>query len=146
MVLVLAGAAALAVELLSRGAESPGGTRNAPAELESLLVPVRGATGSSTASARVSSDPLATRQAALSSPTVAPRTGVSTVSSSGGTRRLTAILTVDQRWIAVVDEKIVKVGDRLPDGARVDAIEADRVSVTEQNGRRRVLTLTKGRQ
>jgi hypothetical protein len=146
-VLVLAASAALAVEFLARSAGSTAGTRNAPAEIDSLLVPVRGTSGTSGSGVRLSSDPLAPRQAGSSMPTVAPRGGVSTVSSSGRrTRRLTAILTVDQRSIAVIDDQIMKVGDRLPDGARVDAIEADRVSVVEQNGQRRVLTLTRGRQ
>src|SRR5262245_25132606 len=126
--LVLAGAAALAAEVLSRGTgATTSRTRNAPAELDSLLPPVRGAVGSTGSQVRVSSDPFSPRQNTTPAATgiVAPRGGLSTVSSSGRTRRLTAILTVDQRAIAVIDETIVKVGDRLPDGSRVDVIQSD---------------------
>ena len=141
----LAVAAALAVELLGRAPAPGASTAAAPASLDSLMAPVRAAPGKAGFDGRLPSDPLTPRQAGSPTVAVAPRGGVSTVSSSGrGGRRLTAILTVDDRSIAVIDEAIVKVGDRLPDGARVDAIQADRVTVVEQNGRRRVLTLTRG--
>jgi hypothetical protein len=60
---------------------------------------------------------------------------------------LTAILIVSEdRSVAVIDDAVVSVGDKLADGARVDAIRSDRVSVVERNGQKRVLTLTAGRQ
>jgi hypothetical protein len=58
---------------------------------------------------------------------------------------LTAILIADDRPVAVLDEMVVSVGDRLPDGARVDAIRSDGVWVVERSGRRRLLTLTPAR-
>lgn len=147
IVLLLAVAAALAAELIGRDASQSSVTRNAPADLDGLLSPLRSSQGKTGFLGHLNSDPLSARQSPVTPATVAPRGGVSTVSSSGRrARRLTAILTVDQRSIAVIDEVIVKVGDRLPDGARVDAIQSDRVSVVEQNGQRRVLTLTTGRQ
>jgi len=147
MVLVLAAAFALAAELIARDTTPKTAvTRSAPADLDSFLAPVRATTGRSAYGGSLGSDPLTGRPSSIGPGTVAPRAGVPTVSSSGRRgRRLTAILTVDQRSIAVIDEVIVSVGDRLPDGARVDAIQNDRVTVVEKNGQRRVLTLTTGR-
>jgi len=69
---------------------------------------------------------------ATSRPTVPP-------SSAGG--GLTAILVSDDRRVAVIDDATVGVGDVLRDGARVSAIQPDRVWVVDKNGRWRMLTL-----
>jgi len=61
--------------------------------------------------------------------------------SSGG-RLLTAILVADDRRIAVIDDAVVGVGDVLPDGARVSAIQPNRVFVVDSKGRWHTLTLT----
>lgn len=42
----------------------------------------------------------------------------------------------------MIDEATVKVGDVLRDGARVAAIQTDRVWVVEKDGRWQMLTLT----
>jgi len=76
---------------------------------------------------------------------VASEAGVPTLPSSSaaaGGRRLTAILVADERRVAVIDDMAVGVGDVLRDGARVSAIQPDRVFVVEKNGRWRTLTLT----
>jgi hypothetical protein len=69
----------------------------------------------------------------LPAPTARPR---------HGGRHLTAILIADERRVAVIDESTVKVGDVLRDGARVSAIQPDRVWVVEKDGRWQMLTLT----
>ena len=48
-------------------------------------------------------------------------------------------------WVALLDEVIVRDGDRLPDGARIGAIRNDGVWVVEPSGRRQLLTLTPAR-
>lgn len=76
---------------------------------------------------------------------VASEAGIPTVrlsSAATGGRRLTAILVADERRVAVIDEATVSVGDVLRDGARVSAIQPDRVFLVEKNGRWRTLTLT----
>lgn len=91
----------------------------------------------------VRTDPFETRQVAIAQPDVAPQSGAPTVpSSSANGRRLTAILVADERRVAVVDDAAVSVGSVLRDGARVAAIQPDRVFVVEKNGRWRTLTLT----
>jgi hypothetical protein len=74
---------------------------------------------------------------------VAPTASGPTVpSSSGDGRHLTAILVADERRVAVIDDAAVSVGDVLKDGARVSAIQPDRVWVVEKDGRWLMLTLT----
>ena len=65
-----------------------------------------------------------------------------TARPQGGGRQLTAILIADERRVAVIDDATVRVGDVLRDGARVSAIQADRVWVVERDGRWQMLTLT----
>lgn len=148
--LVLTAAVVLAVESVARATPSSAATTpGAPGDLDSLLKPVRVAPGKSGYGARLGADPLAGRRntTAATPGTVAPARGVSTVSSAGRRgRNLTAILIADQRSVAVIGDEVVGVGDRLPDGARVDAIRSDRVELVERSGQRRVLTLTTGRQ
>jgi len=113
--------------------------------MDSLLSPLRYSQGKAGYDSRLRGDPLG-GQRTPQAQTVAPRAGVSTVNSAVRRgRSLTAILISDQRSVAVIDEAVVGVGDRLPNGARVDAIQSDRVVVVERNGQRRVLTLTTGR-
>jgi len=75
---------------------------------------------------------------------VASLAGDHTVRSSsepdGG--RLTAILVADERRVAVIDDAAVGVGVVLPDGARVTAIQPNRVFVVDTKGRWQTLTLT----
>jgi len=143
--LVLAVTLALAAEWIAR-APSTAATPGAPADLDTFLTALRQPAGKSGYSGRLGSDPLGARQAPAAGGTVAPPGGVSTVSSSGRRGRLTAILIADDRSVAVIDEQAVSVGDRLPDGSRVEAIRTDRVSILDRNGQRRTLTLTPGRQ
>lgn len=55
---------------------------------------------------------------------------------------LTAILVSDDRRVAVIDDAAVSVGDVLPDGARVSAIQPSKVFVVDSKGRFHTLTLT----
>jgi len=88
-------------------------------------------------------DPFARRGAVASQPSVASGASTPTVSSSSGeSRGLTAILISEERRVAVIDDATVGVGDVLRDGARVSAIQPDRVWVVEKNGRWRMLTLS----
>jgi hypothetical protein len=91
----------------------------------------------------VQADPFESGQIASEPTDVASLAGVPTVRSSAANgRRLTAILVADERRVAVVDDAAVGVGSVLKDGARVAAIQPDRVFVVEKNGRWRTLTLT----
>lgn len=67
---------------------------------------------------------------------------VRTSSANGGGRVLTAILVSDDRRVAVIDDAAVSVGDVLPDGARVSAIQPSKVFVVDSKGRFQTLTLT----
>lgn len=74
---------------------------------------------------------------------VASLPGLPTVrTSSTGGRILSAILVADDRRVAVIDDAAVGVGDLLPDGARVSAIQPNRVFVVDSKGRWQTLTLT----
>jgi len=147
-VAVLAATIALVGEWIARApGAGPSATQGAPAAIDTFLAPLRHQLSKSGYDGRLRADPLADRRPSAGGAAVAPRGGVPTVSSSGRSgRRLTAILIADDRSVAVIDEVVVSVGDRLPDGSRVEAIRSDRVTVVERNGQRRVLTLTAGRQ
>lgn len=54
---------------------------------------------------------------------------------------LSAILITDSRRVAVIDERLVGIGDLLADGTRVTAVERNFVIVTASDGSRRHLTL-----
>jgi hypothetical protein len=71
-----------------------------------------------------------------------PQSGGPAVARPAGARRLTAILVADDRRVAVIDDAAVSVGDLLRDGARVSAIQPDRVWVVDRRGQWRMLTLT----
>jgi len=88
-------------------------------------------------------DPFDSRPTSVEQSGVASQADVPTVPSSIATGpRLTAILVAAERRVAVIDDATVSVGDVLPDGARVSAIQPDRVWVVEKDGRWRMLTLT----
>jgi hypothetical protein len=83
------------------------------------------------------------RRAASDVPAVAPGRTTPTVRTSAGRARvLTAILVADDRRVAVIDDEVVRVGDLLPDGARVSAIQPNKVFVVDSKGRWQTLTLT----
>lgn len=89
-------------------------------------------------------DPFDSR-ASFSEPAVAYVPGTRTVrtsSANAGGRVLTAILVADDRRVAVIDDVAVKVGDVLPDGARVSSIQPTKVFVVDSQGRFHTLTLT----
>ena len=92
----------------------------------------------------VTVDPFESRPPSFEQLGVASATDVPTVlpSTAPGGLRLTAILVAAERRVAVIDDATVSVGDVLPDGARVSAIQPDRVWVVERDGRWRMLTLT----
>ena len=77
-------------------------------------------------------------------PAVASSAGSRTVASSAaeGGHVHTAILGADDRRVAVIDDEAVRVGDVLPDGARVSAIQPNQVFVVDTKGRWQTLTLT----
>jgi hypothetical protein len=74
--------------------------------------------------------PVASTQPATSAPDAPRRTWA-----------LTAILITDARRVAVINEQLVGVGDTLPGGGRVTAVERDHVVVTTADGTRRQLNL-----
>jgi hypothetical protein len=148
-----AAAIALAAEHLSAASDvRPSGTP-APAaspEIAPFVTPLAGGTALPSFAQTIAVDPFEggrrivqsavasglTTPTVPSAPTARPREG----------RQLTAILIADERRVAVIDEATVKVGDVLRDGARVSAIQADRVWVVEKDGRWQMLTLsTRGR-
>lgn len=142
--LALAAAVALGVEFAASGTTARPSASASPVatdEIEGFLAPIRREFGASRPQARVERDPLTPGRMAAS---VARPSPVYTSTRQVG-RRLTAILIADDRQVAVLDDAVVGIGDRLPDGARVDEIRGDRVWVVESNGRRKMLTLTPGR-
>lgn len=84
--------------------------------------------------------PTVVEQSGVASPAVVPT--VSSRPAPGS--RLTAILVADDRRVAVIDDATVTVGEVLTDGARVSAIQPDRVWIVDANGRWRMLTLNRG--
>ena len=104
-----------------------------PPDFDSLIPPFR---------LPVSGDPFG-RRAATGDPAVASGRAPSTVrTSASGAHVLTAILVADNRRVAVIDDEVVRVGDVLPDGARVSAIQPNQVFVVDSKGRWQTLTLT----
>ena len=104
----------------------------APLGFDSLVPPFR---------IPVRADPFDRRAADI--PAVASgRTPPTVRTSAGRSRVLTAILVSDDRQVAVIDDEVVRVGDVLPDGARVSAIQPNKVFVVDSKGRWQTLTLT----
>lgn len=135
---------ALAAERLATSqprASTPGALDAAGlSDVGDFVVPIRSYVAMPQFNTPVRSDPFETRRFGVAQD-VAPQAAIPTVPSLAG-RRLTAVLIADERRVAVVDDAAVGVGDVLRDGARVAAIQPDRVFVVEKNGRWRTLTLT----
>jgi hypothetical protein len=58
--------------------------------------------------------------------------------------RVSAILITDRRRLAIINDRPVRVGDRLENGARVAAIERDHVIIKGSRGTRYTLHPTVG--
>lgn len=56
---------------------------------------------------------------------------------------VSAILLMDARRMAVVNDSVVVVGSTLPGGARIVEIQSDRVVLQESGGARRVVSLNR---
>lgn len=73
--------------------------------------------------------------------------GLSGSSAPSGPARprwvVSAILLMDARRMAVVNDSVVVVGSTLPGGARILEIESDRVVLQESGGVRRVVSLNR---
>ena len=54
---------------------------------------------------------------------------------------VTAIMIAGERRIAIVNDRMVRPGDRLADGARIEAVERDHVVLITPSGQRRRLEL-----
>ena len=54
---------------------------------------------------------------------------------------VTAIMIAGARRIAIVNDRMVRPGDRLEDGARIEAVERDHVVLITPSGQRRRLEL-----
>jgi hypothetical protein len=147
-------AIALAADRLSAAPEPsprPVGTPSASPEIAPFVVPLAGDSALPSFRQIVAVDPFESRGGGAARLTVASGAATPTLPSAltarpQGGRQLTAILIADERRVAVIDEATVKVGDVLRDGARVSAIQTDRVWVVEKDGRWQMLTLnTRGR-
>lgn len=148
-VLILAAAAiALAADRLSAAPEpGPVGAPSASPEISPFVAPLSGDSALPSFRQSVAVDPFDDDAGRAGRSTVASGATIPTVPSAPtarpqGGRHLTAILIADERRVAVIDESTVKVGDVLRDGARVSAIQPDRVWVVEKDGRWQLLTLT----
>lgn len=138
---------ALAADRLAAAPERRAdGAISASPEISPFVAPIAATPDMPTFGQTVAVDPFdrdrgAATQAGVASGSADPTVpSVSTTRSQG--RRLTAILIADERRVAVIDEATVGVGGVLRDGARVSAIQPDRVWVVEKNGRWQMLTLT----
>ncbi len=111
-------------------------------DVGSFIARIGADSASSSLRVGVAVDPFETHLETVEQSGVAPEASTPTVPASparaGG---LTAILVADQGRVAVIDDRLVSVGDVLADSARVSSIQADRVWVVEKNGRWRMLTL-----
>jgi len=66
-----------------------------------------------------------------------------TVRAANEERRLTGVLIADERRVARIDDRLVRVGDVLRDGSRVTAIQPTGVWIIDKNGTWRLLTLSR---
>lgn len=55
--------------------------------------------------------------------------------------KVTAIMIAGERRMAIVNDKLVRPGDRMEDGARIEAVEQDHVVLITPSGERRRLDL-----
>lgn len=149
-ILVASAAVALAAEGLTATPRTrAGGAWDAAAfaDIGNFIAPIRSDSILPSFTMRVRIDPFDSRrdvvdQSVVASPGGMPTVPSSSTSSPANVRGLTAILIADERRVAVINETTVSVGDVLANGARVAAIQPDRVFVVEKNGRWRTLTLT----
>lgn len=146
--LLAAAAIALAADRLSAAPEpGPVGAPSASPELSPFVAPLAGDSALPGFRQSIAVDPFDGRSGGAAETTVASGSAIPTVPPAPtarpqGGRQLTAILIADERRVAVIDESSVTVGDVLRDGARVSAIQPDRVWVVEKDGRWQMLTLT----
>ena len=139
------GIALAADRLATSPVDAPGARVSAGAEVASFMTPLSTSATGPRSAITLPADPFGRTGMSGQPSAVAPVAPTGTVSStSRAARRLTAILIADERRIAVIDETTVKVGDTLRDGARVASIQADRVWLSDRNGRMRMLTLSIG--
>jgi hypothetical protein len=111
-------------------------------DISGFADPVRWENPRVSAQSPVESDPF---RMPSSESVVASTPETPTVRSSSAIARgrvLSAILVADDRRVAVIDDEVVGTGDVLPDGARVSAIQPDRVFLVDNQGRWQTLTLT----
>ena len=146
-ILVVSASVALAAERIAMVAPRSAATGSLDAsslgDVADFVAPVRADLVLPRFRMNVQFDPFDNSLAAVRQSDVAPQASPGTVPSSSAPRRgLTAILIADERRVAVIDDAAVSVGDVLRNGARVAAIQPDRVFVVEKNGRFRTLTLT----
>jgi len=144
--LLAAAAIALAADRLSAASEpGPVGAPSASPEVAPFVAPLTGDSALPNFRQIVAVDPFdrrAGRESAVASGASTPTVPSAPTTRPHRGRQLTAILIADERRVAVIDEATFKVGDVLRDGARVSAIQADRVWVVEKDGRWQMLTLT----
>ena len=142
--LALSAAIALAVDRLATSPVGASDARSdAGADVAPFMTPLAADSSRTQVAIHIPVDPFGRTELRVDHSSVAssPRAGTVSSTSIAG-QRLTAILIADERRIAVIDDVTVKVGDTLRDGARVAAIQADRVWVSDRTGRMRMLTLT----
>ncbi len=77
---------------------------------------------------------------AWSNPFDPPKFAFASPAATAQATRVTAILISQERRVAIVNDRIVSVGDALPGDARIEAIEPDQV-IINRGGRREVLRL-----
>jgi hypothetical protein len=146
--LLAAAAVALAADRLSANpGPGPVGAPSASPEVSPFVAPLARDSALPTFRQIVAVDPFdggtdRSAQPAVASGAAIPTVPLPSAARPQGGRQLTAILIADERRVAVIDESAVKVGDVLRDGARVSAIQPDRVWVVEKDGRWQMLTLT----
>jgi len=117
------------------------GAMDASGDVASFVAPLRAASELPRFHMTVWNDPFGHSVNVDPQQSVASATRRPTVPPSSAGHGLTAILVSDERRVAVIDDATVGVGDVLRDGARVSAIQPDRVWVVDKNGRWRMLTL-----
>lgn len=132
---------ALAADRLSANPAGPAPRNNPALDFGEFATPIRDSIARLRTPVALPVDPLESRSGGF---VVAPGEGGPTVNAPRRTRQLTAILIADEQPVAVIDGSVVKVGDTLPDGARITAIRSDRVSIIERTGQHRSLTLSPG--
>ena len=142
-ILLASASVALAAERLTAAAKRPGATGaiDASANVAGFVVPLGADSEFPRFHMNAWSDPFALRADVGPQQSVASPASLPTVPASSAGRGLTAILVSDDRRVAVIDDATVGVGDVLRDGARVSAIQPDRVWVVDKSGRWRMLTL-----